>query len=700
MWLLFGFCGALIVAGLLTRSTKPSYQSAMQLLIEPNYQGKRDDQGQADRSFADTNVEVDNATQLTLMRSSQLLQRAVNQLRPQYSDLDIKQLQTSLVLTQVEDNKVKTKVFQATYTDTDPQKSQNVLKAIQKVYQDYNREQQRLRLVKGLSFIDEQLPTVRRQVNQAETKLEQFRKRENLVSPELQSKAIVEGLASVQDERQKNRAQLRDTQARYTALQQQLARSPNSALLSTRLSQSPRYQSLLSEIQKTELAIEQRRIRYTDDSFLTKPLLEQRQRQQALLQQEVGRVLGRTPAQLNGSRLLQAGQLGTTDQALANQLVEAQVSLRALQAREQSLAQTERSFTAQLRRFPSLLAQFGRLQPDAEINRETLEQLLKARQELALEIARGGFDWQVVEEPKLGTQIGPSLKRNLLLGAVAGLMLGTVAAFVRDAIDDAVHTSDDLKKQVALPLLGMVPELSQAELNSPLLLFRKPTLAATTERVVQWQSFREAMDLIYQSLQLLHPDFPPRSLVITSALAGEGKSTLALGLAMSAARLHQRVLLIDADLRRPSLHKQLNLPNDRGLSTLLTSDADPNEMQPTASYHNISVLTSGPPPADPAKLLSSRRMGELLAAFEKNYDLVLLDAPPVLGIVDTIVTASFCSGVVLVGRIDHVTRSQLTQATTMLNKLNVIGVIANGASRANSSYVAYEKRSNALFQSS
>ncbi|MBD2020807.1 polysaccharide biosynthesis tyrosine autokinase, partial [Leptolyngbya sp. FACHB-36] len=538
------------------------------------------------------------------------------------------------------------------------------------------------------------------QVNQAETNLEQFRKRENLVSPELQSKAIVEGLASVQDERQKNRAQLRDTQARYTALQRQLARSPNSALLSARLSQSPRYQSLLSEIQKTELAIEQRRVRYTDDSFLTKPLLEQRQRQQSLLQQEVGRVLGRTPAQLNGSRLLQAGQLGTTDQALANQLVEAQVSLRALQAREQSLAQTERSFTAQLRRFPSLLAQFGRLQPDAEINRETLEQLLKARQELALEIARGGFDWQVVEEPKLGTQIGPSLKRNLLLGAVAGLMLGTVAAFVRDAIDDAVHTSDDLKKQVALPLLGMVPELSQAELSSPLLLFRKPTLAATTERVVQWQSFREAMDLIYQSLQLLHPDFPPRSLVITSALAGEGKSTLALGLAMSAARLHQRVLLIDADLRRPSLHKQLNLPNDRGLSTLLTSDADPNEMQPTASYHNISVLTSGPPPADPAKLLSSRRMGELLAAFEQNYDLVLLDAPPVLGIVDTIVTASFCSGVVLVGRIDHVTRSQLTQATTMLNKLNVIGVIANGASRANNSYVAYEKRSNALFQSS
>jgi capsular exopolysaccharide synthesis family protein len=148
--------------------------------------------------------------------------------------------------------------------------------------------------------------------------------------------------------------------------------------------------------------------------------------------------------------------------------------------------------------------------------------------------------------------------------------------------------------------------------------------------------------------------------MITSALAGEGKSSLALGLALSAARLHQRVLLIDADLRRPSLHTQLNLPNEEGLSTLLTVDADIASHSSVQSSEDsfIDILTAGPTPEDPAKLLSSQRMRQLMVNFEQKYDLVLLDAPPVLGLVDAILAGSFCSGVVLVSRIGQVTRKK------------------------------------------
>jgi len=177
--------------------------------------------------------------------------------------------------------------------------------------------------------------------------------------------------------------------------------------------------------------------------------------------------------------------------------------------------------------------------------------------------------------------------------------------------------------------------------------------------------------------------------VVTSTLPGEGKSTLVFGLALSAARLHQRVLLIDADLRRPSLHQQLNLPNQQGLSTLLSGDATlPNPHRISLSGSNIDVLTAGPTPTDPVKLLSSPRMGELMRAFEQTYDLILLDTPPVLGMVDAIQIASFCSGVVMVGRLDRVTQSELMEATAMLSQLNVIGVVANGASRPTNSYVA------------
>ena len=168
--------------------------------------------------------------------------------------------------------------------------------------------------------------------------------------------------------------------------------------------------------------------------------------------------------------------------------------------------------------------------------------------------------------------------------------------------------------------------------------------------------------------------------MFTSALAGEGKTTLALGLALSAARLHQRVLLIDADLRRPNLHKLVNLPNEEGLSTLLTNDVNvPTESSIQSSGSYVDILTAGPTPQDPANLLSSQRMRELMSKFEQTYDLVLVDAPPVLGMVDAILAASFCSGVVLVSRIGQVTKTELTQATAMLSKLNVIGVVANGA---------------------
>ncbi|MBD2122611.1 polysaccharide biosynthesis tyrosine autokinase [Trichocoleus sp. FACHB-262] len=699
-WLLGVFSGVVSIAAVLTFLAEPIYQSSMQLLVESNYQSKKGENGSTEVPFADATVEVDNATQLTLMRSSHLLQRAVKILKPQYPEITVAEIQKSLVLTQLMEDKVKTKVFQAVYTDSDPEKTKKVLQAIQKVYQDYNREQQQQRLSKGLSFITDQVPKVQRQVNQAEDALEKFRDRQNLIDPEAQSKALFDALNSVRQEQRTNQAQLKDMQARYVALQQQVKRSPQEALVASRLSQSSRYQTLLNELQKSELTLEQQRLRFKDFDPHIKSLLEQRQRQLGLLRAEVSRVLGTVPAQFNasGNDLLKAGQLGATDLTLITQLVDAQVNTRALQARGQSLSQTEQQLTAELKRFPRLLAEYGRLQPNVEVGRETLQQLLKAKQELALEIARGGFDWQVVEAAQLGTQIGPSLKQNLLLGVVAGLILGSVTAFVREGIDDAVHSSDELEKQVAVPLLGLIPAVPRSGFSEPMLnlSFRKtPALAPATLQVVDWPPFRESLDLIYKNIQLLNSTFPFSSLVVTSALSGEGKSTLALGLAMSAARLHQRVLLIDADLRRPSLHKQLNLPNEQGLSTLLASDRPITEehsyIQPAIAYSNISILTAGPTPADPAKLLSSRRMAELISTFEESYDLVLLDAPPVLGIVDAILTASFCSGVLMVGRMGQVTRSELTQATNMLSKLNMVGVIANGAEMPANNYLPYAR---------
>lgn len=698
-WFLVVFITCVALGGFLTKKTAPTYKSSMQLLIEPNYQGKTTGQT-PDSQFADPSIQIDAATQLNLMQSSKLLQKAVAQLKPLYPDTTVDSLKRSLLLNQVKgkDDNVATKIIRIDYTDKDPNKTQEVLTVIRQVYLDYNKQEQNERLKKGLNVISEQLNQVGDEVRTAEAKLQRFRSSQNLIDPESDAKNLETALGSVQQERRTTRSQYQEAIARYNSLEKQLQSTPQNALVEARLSQSSRYQGLLNEIQKTELQLAQARLIYTDATPGVQKLKDQLQQQKQLLQEEQKRTLGgeTLPANSQGG-LLQQGQKSQIDLNLANQLVDTQTNIVSLSARDQVLAKKEQELSAQLKRFPHLLAEYGRLQPQIQLGRERLQQLLKAEQDLRQELAKGGLTWEVVEEPQLGTFVGPDLKQNLLLGAVVGLMLGGIAAFVREASDDAVHSTAELEKQIPLPILGSTPKLPPARPKESVikLPFGKPEVSAPwTIQVLQSPPRWESLDLIYKNIELFNSVATLKSLMITSALPDEGKSSLALGLAMSAARLHKKVLLIDANLREPSLHKQLNLPNEQGLSTLLASDASlPNQVSVQSSGSSyIDILTAGPLPADPANLLSSPRMQQLISTFESNYDLVLLDAPPVLGLVDAMLTGSYCRSVVLVASIGKVTRTQLAQTTTMLSKLNLIGVVANGVSSSDSTYVPYTRQ--------
>lgn len=698
-WFLAVFIASVGIAGFLTSKTQPTYKSTMQLLVAPNYQGKKEGAG-VETQFTESNVEVDAATQLNLMKSSALIQKAVDKLKPDYPDITVAEVKSALVLEQLRTAKddVATKIYQANYTATNPDKTQKILDAIRKVYLEYNIKQQDDRLKKGLKVIREQLKTVREDLTASERRLQQFRSNQKFIDPESQAKTLEDDLSKIVQTRRETRSLYEETLARQKSLEAQLKRTPQNALVASRLSQSTRYQGLLNEIQKTELALAQERLRFTDETPSVQKLIEQLQSQKKLLQQEVGRTLGANGAAANppGDNLLQQGQLGQIDLNLAGQLAETQTNIVALSARDQTLAPKEIQLREDLKRYPALLGEYNRLQPQIKLSRDRLEELSKAEQQVRQELEKGGFNWEVVEAPERGVLTGPNLQQNLLLGAVVGLMLGGIAAFVREAGDDSVHTTAELEKQIALPLLGTTPKLPPAKPRESTikLPFGKPeVLAPWTIQVLQSPPRWESLDLIYKNIELLNSIGTFKSLMITSALPDEGKSALALGLAMSAARLHKRVLLIDANLRDPSLHKQLNLPNEQGLSSLLASDATlPNQISIHSSGSSyIDILTAGPTPGDPANLLSSPRMTQLMAAFEENYDLVLIDAPPVLGIVDAILTASSCGSVVMVASIGKVTRSQLAQATTMLSRLNLIGVVANGVSN-NNTYVPYAKQ--------
>lgn len=732
-WFLGVFSLILLLSTVIAILKPTTYKSSMQLLIESNYKAK-DVQGEpgVENQFADSRLESDNATQLNLMRSSKLLQNAIFLLKGEYPEITAKQIKESLSVIQiVEEGKggtVNTKIFEVAYTDKDPVKTKKVLQAIQKVYQEYNLEQQKIRLTRGLAFINDQLPQIKAQLSRASTNLEKFRKNNELISPDLQSQAMVQALNAIEQEQRTNRAQFQEVQGRYSALQQQLAHSPKDALTASRLSQSSRYQTLLSEIQKIDLALSEQRLRYNSNALPVQRLEERRQGLLTLVKKEQRRILSGSSAQSSGDNLLKEGQFGAVDIGLTDKLVEAQVNLNALQSRSQSLEKTKQNIENELKKLPSLLAEYDRLQPEVNVNRTKLEQLLKAKQDLGMQIARGGFDWQTVEEPKLGLKTSNRVT-DLLVGSVVGLMLGIVTVFVRESTDDSIHTPNELVNQSSLTLLGSMPAFpssplalpsgtrallpagkddnnlyTPAEKSSPLAAeaksvsdriiaslpqYKLPTGASSADQLIHWMPFRESLDLLFQTIQFQHLKRPIKSITVTSALPGEGKSTLSIGLAMSAARQHRRVLLIDADLRRPSLHKQFNLPNRKGLSTLLENLGNLQGESPIHKFRNISVLTSGPLPKDPACSLSSPQMKKLITTLEQYYDLIVLDVPPVLGIVDAIITGSLCSGVVMVGRIGDTTRKEHKEAANLLKNLNVLGVVANGVTFSPKRYNVY-----------
>ncbi len=717
------------VASLLALTAKPTYQSTIQILVSSQLNqgvGSSHIQEGVESNFTNPNVDmIDYTLQHQFMLSSMLIQKAVNLLRSDYPSLTVEDIKgkkgqqsplaINLLERQIAENKVIHQVFEMSFKDNDPVRSQKLLQVLQNVYQEHNIEQRKQSLSKKLSLINESLPKIKDKMVKAEKNLEQFRKKHHLLNPEVQGKILLESLADIKKQLRITRAQLKDLQARYDNLKQELPSSPENALISFRLSQSTRYQTLLNEVQKTDLALTQQRLRYTDDYPEVQKLIQQRRTQVALLQDEIkrwrfspvpsGRSLGDKAVQAISVTLFQEKQLGTeeplltggqvaeVDLKLVEELIQVQTNVLGLRANEKSLANSEAQIRAELSKYPSFIAEYNRLLKEVETNRKTLEQLMAMQQSLGLMIAQGGFDLQVLEEPQRGTYLGSNKLFILLGGILLAPIFGVTTALMSEISNDAISSPEELQRLTNLRLLGTVPEISL--LSTKKRLFRLPlqrVLAGFSKEAISDEKqlnvyallpSHETLDMAYQNIQISKPSVPYKSVMLTSALSGEGKSTLALGLAVSAARMHQRVLLIDANLRQPNLHKILGLTNDWGLSLLLVEETNSSVKEYIQPIHpSIDVLTAGPTPEDTVKLLSSARMKELLEFFEQTYDVVLIDTSSILGTVDARIMASLCNGIVMVGRMDGVTRNELIQATEILSNLNLIGIIANGTKRS------------------
>ncbi len=680
-WVLGTFSLVLIGAFLFTLSQDPIYQSSMQMIIEPNFE-EDPDPAELNRQLSQRQQDANYATQLNLMRSSELLQRAVDSLKDAYPELTSQSVKGSLSLAPIKEGNTQTRIVGINYTDSDPVRAERVLEALQQVYLSYALERQEQRLNQGLSTINTQFEEARRNLSSSQSDLRKFRQDEDVIDPERQAGAVADSLNKVLSEQQALEAQYQEALARYTILREQVALSEDNAIAAARLSQSARFQTILNALQQVELALAERRVIYSDADLGVQGLIAQRQNQLALLRQEAQRVLGDTASTLASADSLQDfGQLSTLDLNLVQDLAQTESLLEGLSARESSLAQTEQDIRAELDQFPALIDDYNRLQPEVQTQQAVIEQLLSQRESLSSQLATGGFNWQVVANPDLGTKIGPDPQKNMLLGAVVGLVLGGTVAFIREGLDGIVRTPEDIQRLSTVPLLGVLTEGPTSRGKDA---GRTPVLTSVYQRNGKglesdyWLSLRDSLDLIYKSVNI-HRSDSTKSLAVASIQSPESSSTLAVGLALSAARIGQRVIIVDANLRSSTLQERFSFPSGRGLSTLLDQPA--TKLVPVSTTlldTSIDVLPAKLESQDSMRILSSPRFRVLIEALEKRYDLVILDSPPILGTADVLEIAACCGDVVMVAQLKQTTEDELQSSLATLSQVdNVIGIVAS-----------------------
>lgn len=336
---------------------------------------------------------------------------------------------------------------------------------------------------------------------------------------------------------------------------------------------------------------------------------------------------------------------------------------------------------------------------DLQTNKKNLEDLLKRSSETGISAKLGnimaGNIW-VVDRAEIPDSIyKPKKKLNIALSIIVGLLLGTGLAFFFDYLDNTIKTIEDVEKYVKISVLGIIPkQLSQHTRQ------RTPVNAEKINSEVDLISFQEAKSKtaeafkeVRTSILLSSPDNPPRTFLITSNLPKEGKTFVSLNMAITFTQIGKKILLIDTDLRKPRIHKILNLKNSVGISNYLSGNADFNEIFQKSYILNLSVITSGPLPPNPSELINSKNFITLLDYLKNNneFDHIIFDSPPILSVTDPTILASKVDAVILVIQGGKTPRDAAIRGKEKLSLVNakIIGSTLNDIDMKQSSYYKY-----------
>ena len=354
--------------------------------------------------------------------------------------------------------------------------------------------------------------------------------------------------------------------------------------------------------------------------------------------------------------------------------------------------------------------EYTSLKRDAETNRQLYESLLQRLKEASVTAGLRSSNIRVVDVARVPIQPSkPNVPRNIALGFLLGLLGGVGLAFLQENMDTTVGNLEELSTITALPVLGTIPlqlpENGRHRLAANSSIISKSNDCAPVAHLRPQSEMAESYRALRTSILLSSFGAPPKVILVTSALPQDGKTTVSMNSAVVLAQKGSRVLLVDADLRRPGISKALELKTSGGLSTILSGVENvENVIVPFANLPNLQVIPAGPIPPNPVELLGSSVMRDLIARWRDEFDHIIFDTPPCLSVTDSVVLSVVADRVILVARSGRTPKAAVRRAADVLLQVNasIMGIVLNAFNMrsADGSYYYYygSKYSSGYYQ--
>ncbi|KAM3092402.1 GumC family protein [Phormidesmis sp. 146-35] len=611
-------------------------------------------------------------TESEIIRSTPLIQKTIARLK--LKDADGKPLTVEEFLKKLKVKSIRgTDVLELSYRSTNAKEAAMVVNLLTQNYLESNVRMNRAEAVAAREFISKELPTVEARVSEAESYLRQFKEANRVVSLDEEAKTMVTGLSDLADQITKAQAELADTTSRARSMQNQLDLNAQQAIALTSLSQSTQVQQVLNDYRQVQNQLAVQQARYQDGH----PLIANLKRREAALKTQLDKRVTQTLGnpQVVADQNLQISQL---KQGMTAELVKLEVDRRGLENRVTVLRNAYVFNQNRANVLPRLEQTQRGLERRLQVARSTYEELLKRLQDVQVVENQNVGNARVISAAMVPNRpISPRILLNLALGGFLGILAGLSVMVILEAIDKSVKTTDEAKRLLDFPLLGTIPRFSQKLGEGA---------AIVPVRDNPYSPVSAAFEMLQTTLGFTMTDRALKVVLVTSALPTEGKSFVAANLAVSNAQMGRRVLLIDADMRRPSQHGIWDLPNFKGLSDVLVGQAE-YRTSVAEGLINLDILTAGTIPPNPMALLSSKRIAAVIEAAKADYDFIIIDTPPIALAADGLTLGKLADGVLLVVRPGVVNSGAIAAAKSLLNQSGqrVLGMVVNGVIPKNES---------------